>query len=115
MGPPAGSTTTALPIPWEPPSDPFPFHLLSRRSSLRGSAEQVSHRRLSASHYPNRFPYPSYMTARAGRHHLPADRDPESKEPEIEPGDAGELVADRELLVRVQSGDARAFDALVQR
>jgi RNA polymerase sigma-70 factor, ECF subfamily len=55
------------------------------------------------------------MTARAGRHHLPADRGPETKEPEIEPGDARELLADRELLVRVQSGDAGAFDALVQR
>jgi RNA polymerase sigma-70 factor, ECF subfamily len=40
---------------------------------------------------------------------------PESKEPEIQPGDAGELLADRELLVRVQDGDAGAFDALVQR
>src|SRR3954470_8709134 len=55
------------------------------------------------------------MAARAGGHHLRADRDPKSKEPEIEPGDAGELLGDRELLVRVQSGDAGAFDALVQR
>src|SRR3954452_6332261 len=55
------------------------------------------------------------MTARAGGHHLRADQDPESKEPEIEPGDAGELLGDREVLLRVQSGDARAFDDLVQR
>src|SRR3954469_12353527 len=32
MGPLAGSTTTAPPIPWEPASNPFPFHLLSARS-----------------------------------------------------------------------------------
>ena len=30
-------------------------------------------------------------------------------------GDTGELLDDRELLVRVQAGDAGAFDALVQR
>jgi RNA polymerase sigma-70 factor, ECF subfamily len=30
-------------------------------------------------------------------------------------GDTGELLEDRELLVRVQAGDADAFDALVQR
>jgi RNA polymerase sigma-70 factor, ECF subfamily len=30
-------------------------------------------------------------------------------------GDAGELMEDRELLVRVQGGDAGAFDALVRR
>ncbi|HEY8196710.1 MAG TPA: RNA polymerase sigma factor, partial [Gemmatimonadales bacterium] len=30
-------------------------------------------------------------------------------------GNTGELLEDRELLVRVQAGDAGAFDALVQR
>jgi hypothetical protein len=47
MGPLAGSTTTAPPIPWEPASDPFPFHLLRPVALLQGAAELGEPRRLS--------------------------------------------------------------------